>query len=223
MAKIKPFPTHHDFGEQPWKRQPGESESQHTWFRRYLSMPLPRSIRRLAEHHKVSEDHLYAVSSARRWAERAWAWDMSEQTQWDREVLLRQRRRHADLTEAATHLTARCLARAHSLVDQLAPDRAMARAFDGARTVHTMTSQRGPAVQITNQATATATANAAAVTLVLPMPANEQERTERFNALTVELFRRAGIAQAKAEKAANYVDAEAVLDLPESPADLETP
>jgi hypothetical protein len=222
VAKIKPFSVHHDFGAQPWKRQPGESESQHTWFRRYLSMPLPRSIRRLAEQHQVSEDHLYAVSSARRWTDRAWAWDMSEQTQWDREVLLRQRRRHADLTEAATHLTARCLARAHTVVDQLDPDKAVARAFDGARTVHSMTNPRGPAVQITNQATATATANAAAVTLALPVPATEQERAERFNALTVELFRRAGIAQADAENAARYVDEEAVLDLPESPAGMET-
>ncbi|MFE9764779.1 hypothetical protein ACFYPC_09650 [Streptomyces sp. NPDC005808] len=221
MAKIKPFPAHHDFGTHPWKRQPGESESQHTWFRRYLSMPLPRSIRRLAEQHQVSEDHLYAVSSARHWADRAWAWDMSEQTQWDREVLLRQRRRHADLTEAATHLTARCLARAHTVVDQLEPDKAVARAFDGARTVHAMTSPRGPAVQITNQATATA--NAAAATLVLPVPATEQERAEQFNALTVELFRRAGITQADAENAARHVGAEDVLDLPEFPTGLETP
>lgn len=223
MAKIKPFPDHHDFGPQPWKRQRGESESQYTWFRRYLSMPLPRSIRRLAEQHQASEDHLYTVSSARRWAERAWAWDMSEQTQWDREVMLRQRRRHADLTEAATHLTARCLARAHMVVDQLDPGRAVARAFDGARTVHAMTSQRGPAVQITNQATATATANAAATTAVFPTPASEQERAELFNALGVELFRRAGYRQAEAENAARHVDAEMVLEMPEFPPALERP
>lgn len=148
MAKIKPFPENHHLGARPWQRQRGESESQYTWFRRYLNMRLPRSIRALAEQHQASADHLYAISAARRWAERAWAWEMAEQTQHDREVMLRHRRRHAQLTEAVSHLTARCLAHAHSQVELMAPDKAVARAFDGARTVHQMTASSGPAVTL---------------------------------------------------------------------------
>lgn len=148
MAKIKPFPEDHDLGERPWQRQRGESESQYTWFRRYLNMRLPRSIRILAEQRQASADHLYAISAARRWADRAWAWEMAEQTQHEREVMLRHRRRHAQLTEAVSHLTARCLAHAHSQVELMAPDKAVARAFDGARTVHQMTGGSGPAVMV---------------------------------------------------------------------------
>ena len=99
MVKIKLFPEDHDLGARPWQRQRGESESQYTRFRSYLNMRLPRSSCPLAKQHEANADHLYAISAACRWADRAWAWEIAEQTQQDREVMLRHRRRHAQLTE----------------------------------------------------------------------------------------------------------------------------
>ena len=97
----------------PWDRQPKETPRQYGRFCAYLQMGRVRTLRATAKILKETGDQiavrsLYQVSSVNRWAERAEAWDLSqdkatlEKLRLDRKDMIERHRRIASKLERAS-------------------------------------------------------------------------------------------------------------------------
>lgn len=156
------------------------------------------------------------------WSRRASAWDAFMQRTRDSTRAVLEQRQRDQQTDLAHRLAMRYGQSLASLpdqaLDQVPVRERLAVAAHMGRLHHQRTTVSSPAVQVNT--TVNATAQATAVSFAVPGPG---EREQAMHAATVELFRRAGIAQTDAENAAAYVDAEDILALPAFPPPQEHP
>lgn len=65
----------------PWERQPGETEKAYGQFRMYLEQGPTRTLAQTAEFLTLNKSHTRQISAAKRWVERAQAWDRENDRQ----------------------------------------------------------------------------------------------------------------------------------------------
>jgi hypothetical protein len=224
MTTAAASPAEWEPGEQrePWLRQPRESGKAYAAFLAYRDLGPGRSVVLFAERHGVKYETAKKQAQRGDWNRRAAAWDAFMQRTRDSTRAALEQRQRDQQTDLAHRLAMRYGKSLASLpeqaVDQVPVRERLAVATHMGRLHHQLTTASAPAVQVNT--TVNAAAQATATASAAPGP---DEREQAMHAATVELFRRAGIAQADAENAAAHVDAEDILALPEFPPSQERP
>lgn len=134
MGDLKP--QIHLAADEPWERQPGETEAMHARYLAYQNQGLRRAVRRVADDCGKSVAYLQRVAWRYRWTERATAWDREQQRQFV-ESLTEERR---TMVEDHLKLSKHMLEKVAERLDDLDP--AVLTAADLARWAEVLTKIR---------------------------------------------------------------------------------